>query len=108
MTPAPKDSGHQDCIASVGDVSETYWSLIHKQVSIPKALKIPKAKEALDKEWDRLQKKRVWIMETVEDKKVVEERCQKQGVECEFCAIMVLCHNKNSEFEFELPLNDRT
>ena len=40
------DSGRS---SGVGDVSEAYWSLIHKPVSIPKALKIPKAKEALDK-----------------------------------------------------------
>ena len=47
-------------------------------------------------------------METVESKKKVEERCQQQGIECEFCTIMEICHNKNSEFEYELPLNDRT
>ena len=52
MIPLTPEQEHQDRIGSIGDVSETYWGLIHKPVSIPKALRIPRAKEALDKEWD--------------------------------------------------------
>lgn len=106
ITPMPSTTEHQDRMGDIGDISKTYWGLIHKPIAIPKALRIPKAKEALDKEWDKLQKKRVWIMETVEDKHIVERRCQLQGIERKFCTTVELRHNNNSELEFELPPND--
>ena len=99
---------HQDRVSTAGDISETYWGLIHQPVSIPKALRIPKVREALDKEWQKLDKGRVWFMDTVAEKKEVEAKCQKNGIECEFCNVMELRHNKNNEFEYLLPINDRT
>ena len=56
LIPLTPEQEHQDRIGSIGDVSETYWGLIHKPVSIPKAIRIPRAKEALDKEWDKIAK----------------------------------------------------
>ena len=45
---------HQDHLADAGYVSEHWFALIHKQISIKEALKIPKAKGSLDKEWKKL------------------------------------------------------
>ena len=84
---------HQDRVSTAGDISETYWGLIHQPVSIPKALRIPKVREALDKEWQKLDKGRVWFMDTVAEKKEVEAKCQKNGIECEFCNVIELRHN---------------
>ncbi len=41
---------HQEHIALAGFVSSEWYALVHTPVPIPKALKIPKAKEAIEKE----------------------------------------------------------
>ena len=39
---------HQDHIAASAFTSDEYYALIHTPIPIPKAMKIPKAKEAVD------------------------------------------------------------
>ncbi len=44
---------HQDKIAAKGQSTETH-ALVHAPISMKKAMKIPKAKEAVGKEWYKL------------------------------------------------------
>ena len=46
---------HQDKIAEAGHASEEYFAMVHKAVAINKAMQIPEAVKALDKEWKKLE-----------------------------------------------------
>ena len=49
---------HEDHIAGKGDNSLQPYNLVHKFIPMPEAMKIPAAKAAVDKEWEKL--KRFW------------------------------------------------
>ena len=60
-------------------------------------MKIPKAREAVDAEWTKLQKARAWMEETVTERSTVEARAEKEGKTIHFATLMDLCHVKHSE-----------
>ena len=47
---------HEDHIAGKGDNSLQHYTLVHKFFPMPHAVKIPAAKAAVDKEWEKLEK----------------------------------------------------
>ena len=47
---------HEDRIAGNGDNSLQHHNLTHKFILVPQAMKIPAAKAAVDKEWEKLEK----------------------------------------------------
>ena len=47
---------HEDHIAGKGENSLQHYNLVHKFISIPRAIKIPAAKAAVDKEWEKWRK----------------------------------------------------
>ena len=47
---------HEDHIAGKGDNSLQHYNLVHKFIPMPQAMKIPAAKAAVDKEWEKLEK----------------------------------------------------
>ena len=47
---------HQDHIAGKGENSLQHYNLVHKFILMPQAMKIPAAKAALDKEWEKWRK----------------------------------------------------
>ena len=47
---------HEDHIAGKEDNSLQHKNLIHKFIPMPQAMKIPAAKAAVDKEWEKLEK----------------------------------------------------
>ena len=47
---------HQDHIAGKGENSLQHYNLVHKFLPMPQAMKIPGAKAAVDKEWEKLEK----------------------------------------------------
>ena len=47
---------HEDHIARRGNNSLQHYNLVHKFIPIPRALKIPAAKAAVDKEWEKSRK----------------------------------------------------
>ena len=49
---------HEDHIAGKGDNSLQHNNLVHKFIPMPQAMKIPAAKAAVDKEWEKLEKLR--------------------------------------------------
>ena len=51
---------HEDHIAGKGDTSLQHDNLVHKFILMPQALKIPAAKAAVDKQWEKLQKIPAW------------------------------------------------
>ena len=42
----------RDHIAGNGDNSLQHYNLVHKFIPVPQAMKIPRAKAAVDKEWE--------------------------------------------------------
>ena len=47
---------HEDHIAGKGDNSLQHYNLFHKFIPMHQAMKIPAAKAAVDKEWEKLEK----------------------------------------------------
>ena len=44
---------HEDHIAGKGENSLQHYNLVHKFIPMPQAMKIPAAKAAVDKEWEK-------------------------------------------------------
>ena len=59
----------EDHIAGTGDNSLQHYNLVHKFIPMPQAMKIPAAKAALDKEWEKLEKIPAWELTKVRSKK---------------------------------------
>ena len=51
---------HEDHIAGKGDNALQHYDLVHKFIPMPQAMKIPAAKAAVDKEWEKLGKIPAW------------------------------------------------
>ena len=48
-----QSKAHEDRIAGEGFTSMTHYNLVHKFIPMPQAMKIPDAKAAADKEWQK-------------------------------------------------------
>ena len=64
-------SNHEDHIARKGENSLQHYNLVHKFIPMPQALKIPAAKAAVDKEWEKLDKISAWNLTKVRSKSEV-------------------------------------
>ena len=62
-------SNHEDHIAGRGENSLQHYNLVHKFIPMPQAMKIPAAKAAGDKEWEKLEKISAWNLTKVTSKK---------------------------------------
>ena len=60
---------HEDHIAGKGENSLQHYNLFHKFIPMPQAMKIPAAKAAVDKEWEKLEKISAWNLTKVKSKK---------------------------------------
>ena len=60
---------HEDHIAGKGENSLQHYNLVHKFIPMPQAMKIPAAKAAVDKEWEKLEKISAWNLTKVKSKK---------------------------------------
>ena len=60
---------HEDHVAGKGDNSLQHENLVHKFIPVPQAMKIPAAKAAVDKEWEKLEKIPAWDLTKVRSKK---------------------------------------
>ena len=69
-------SNHEDYIAGKGENSLQHYNLVHKIIPMPQAMKIPAAKAAVDKEWEKLRKFRRGIWH---NSKVRNRWLMKQG-----------------------------
>ena len=59
-TTQSKEETHKDHIADRGHVSMSYYNMVHKPIPLPRAMNIPKAKAALDKERTKWQLLPAW------------------------------------------------
>ena len=60
---------HEDHIAGKGDNSLQHYNLVHKFIPMLQAMKIPSAKVAVDKDWEKLEKIPVWDLTKSEVRK---------------------------------------
>ena len=60
---------------------------MHKFIPMPQAMKIPDAKAAMDKEWDKLEKIPAWQLTKVRNKNVVIAEAGNEGRTVHSCVI---------------------
>ena len=66
---------------------------------MPQAMKIPAAKAAVDKEWEKLEKIPAWDLTKVRSKSEVIDEARSKGAQVHFASLMDICHLKNAELE---------
>ena len=66
---------------------------------MPQAMKIPAAKAAVDKEWEKLEKISAWNLTQVKSKKQVIDEARTAGATVRFASLMDICHLKNAELD---------
>ena len=64
---------------------------------MPQAIKIPAAKGAVDKEWEKLEKISAWNLTKVGSKKEVIDEARTTGAKVHFASLVDICHLKNAE-----------
>ena len=99
---------HEDHIAGKGDNSLQHFHLVHKFIPMPQAMKIPAAKAAVDKEWEKLEKFSAWNLTKVRSKKEVIDEARTKGAKVHFASLMDTCHLKNAELEATAPKVQRS
>ena len=92
---------HEDHIAGKGENSLQHYNLVHKFIPMPQAMKIPAAKAAVDKEWEKLEKISAWNLTNVKSKKQVIEEARTVGAKVHFASLVDICHLKNAELEHQ-------
>ena len=79
---------HEDHMAGRGYNSIQHYNLVHKFIPIPQATKIPAAKAAVDKEWEKLEKISAWNLTEVRSKKEVIDEARTKGAKVHFASLM--------------------
>ena len=90
---------HENQISGKGENSLQQYNLVHKFIPMPQAMKIPAAKAAVDKEWEKLEKISAWNLTKVKSKKEVIDEARTKGAKVHFASLMDICHKKNDELE---------
>ena len=62
-------------------------------------MKIPAAKAAVDKEWEKLEKISAWNLTKVRSNKEVIDEARTNGAKVHFATLMDICHLKSAEME---------
>ena len=62
-------------------------------------MKIPAAKAAVDKKWEKVEKISAWNLTKVRSKKEVIDEARTKGAKVHFAWLMDICHLKNAELE---------
>ena len=90
----PTPSNQEDHIAGKGENSLQHYNLVHKFIPMTQAMKIPAAKAAVDKEWEKLEKISAWNLTKVKSKKQVIDEARTAGVTVHFASLLDICHLK--------------
>ena len=90
---------HDDHIAAKRIISLSHDNLVHLFIPMLQALKIPDAKAAVEKTWEKLEKIPAWQLTKVRNKEEVIEEARNKGRKVHVASLMDLCHLKNSELE---------
>ena len=99
---------HEDHIAGKGENSLQHYNLVHKFIPMPQAMKIPAAKAAVDKEWEKLEKISAWNLTKVRSEKDVIDEARTSGATVHFASLMDICHLENAELEAKTPKIQRS
>ena len=91
-------SYHEDHIAGKGENSLQHYNLVHKFIPMPQAMKIPAAKAAVDKEWEKIGENFGVEPDECQKKEVIDE-ARTSGATVHFASLMDICHPKNAELE---------
>ena len=59
-------------------------------------MQMPKAAEALEVEWRKLEDRKAWLLEKVRSKQSLMEEARKKGKTVHFGSLMDLCFEKHS------------
>ena len=89
----------EDHIAGKGDNSLQHYNLVHKFIPMPQAMKIPAAKAAVDKEWEKLKKIPAWDLTTDRSKTEVIDEARASSATVHFASLMDICQLKNAELQ---------
>jgi hypothetical protein len=105
-----KQRHHQPHFQPTGTFDLDGFSLVHTQIPMPIAMKTPKAKQAVDDEWDKLSqpipacprtgkaaKCAAWDLSSVRPKAEVQAEAKRNRTTAHFGSLMDLCHEKHSE-----------
>ena len=92
---------HEDHIAGKGENSLQHYHVVHKFIPMPQAMKIPAAKAAVDKEWEKLEEISAWNLTKVESKKQVIDEARTSGATVHLCIINGHMSSENAELEAE-------
>ena len=90
---------HEDHIAGKGDKPLQHCNLVHKFIPLSQVMKIPAAKGAVDKEWEKLEKILDVDLTKVRSKKEVIDEARTKDAKDHFVSLMDICHLKNAELE---------
>ena len=74
-----------------------HYDLIHKEIPMKTAMTIPKARAAVDAEWDKLAGLPAWDLNKMKPKAEVVRSATRRGIDVHFGSLRDLCHLKNSE-----------
>ena len=76
---------HREKEGERGDwFGHSFWSLVSRDITRAQAKHIPRAQEALDKEWEELRKARTWLEDQMMDRREVKRRARESGITCHF------------------------
>ena len=75
---------------------DDYWNI---DGSRDLSVKIPAAKAAVEKEWEKLEKFSAWNLTNVKSKRKVIDEARTSGATVHFASLMDICHLKNAELE---------
>ena len=89
----------EDHVAGKGENSLQHYNLVHNFIPMLQAMKIPAAKAAVDKEWEKLEKISAWNLTKVRSKKDVIDEARTSGAKVHFASLIDICHLKNAELE---------
>ena len=89
---------HDEINKLVGQVSHEWFVLVHKPISIDKAMKIPKAAKAVNSEWESLFGLEAFDLKSVRPRSDVAAEALRTKTPVHFGSLMDLCHEKHAEF----------
>ena len=71
-----------------------HYNLVHKFNPVPQAMKIPAAKAAVDKEWEKLEKISAWNLTKVRSKSEVIDEARTSGATVHFASLTDISSEK--------------
>ena len=93
-------------------ISLQHNNLVHKYIYIyipmPQAMKIPAAKAAVDKEWEKLEDISAWDLTKVRSEAEVIDEARTKGARVHFASLMDICHLKKCRIGDKAPKIQRS